>query len=158
MYQSKWNGEFDKAELLLYEEVTKMPPFKRRTLAIIGTTGVGRRTLKGRLINSDPDKFAGVIPCKYMIFVKRIGYLFNCYNIVDINLLLVPCVPRHYAAPKRIGGKRSKLLVYRTRSNGTRYPRAQVFGVRRTRRQFVRYKLGFHSRRHKSGENVRFRL
>lgn len=62
MYQSKWNGEFDKAELLLYEEVTKMPPFKRRTLALIGTTGVGRRTLKGRLINSDPEKFAGVIP------------------------------------------------------------------------------------------------
>lgn len=65
MYQSKWNGEFDKAELILYEEVTKMPPFKRRTLAIIGTTGVGRRTLKGRLINSDPQRFAGVIPCKY---------------------------------------------------------------------------------------------
>ncbi|XP_022160059.1 MAGUK p55 subfamily member 6 isoform X2 [Myzus persicae] len=62
MYQSKWNGEFDKAELILYEEVTKMPPFKRRTLAIIGTTGVGRRTLKGRLINSDPQRFAGVIP------------------------------------------------------------------------------------------------
>lgn len=65
MYQSKWNGEFDKAELMLYEEVTKMPPFKRRTLALIGATGVGRRTLKGRLINSDPEKFAGVIPCKY---------------------------------------------------------------------------------------------
>ncbi|XP_050427061.1 protein PALS2 [Adelges cooleyi] len=62
MYQSKWNGEFDKAELILYEEVTKMPPFKRRTLALVGTTGVGRRTLKGRLINSDPAKFAGVIP------------------------------------------------------------------------------------------------
>lgn len=67
MYQSKWNGEFDKAELILYEEVTKMPPFKRRTLALIGTTGVGRRTLKCRLINSDPEKFAGVIPCKYKI-------------------------------------------------------------------------------------------
>lgn len=75
MYQSKWNGEFDKAELMLYEEVTKMPPFKRRTLALIGTTGVGRRTLKGRLINSDPDKFAGVIPCKYS-FKHIIFYLF----------------------------------------------------------------------------------
>lgn len=69
MYQSKWNGEFDKAELLLYEEVTKMPPFKRRTLALIGTTGVGRRTLKGRLINSDPEKFAGVIPCKFSFYM-----------------------------------------------------------------------------------------
>ena len=64
MYQSKWNVEFDKAELLLYEEVTRMPPFKRRTLALVGPSGVGRRTLKGRLINSDPNRFAGVIPSK----------------------------------------------------------------------------------------------
>ncbi|XP_054282669.1 protein PALS2-like isoform X2 [Macrosteles quadrilineatus] len=62
MYESKMNSEFDKAELLLYEEVTRMPPFKRRTLALVGTHGVGRRTLKNRLINSDPDKFAAVIP------------------------------------------------------------------------------------------------
>lgn len=64
IYQSKSNCDFDKAELLLYEEVTKMPPFKRKTLVLIGTQGVGRRTLKNRLINSDPEKFAGVIPCK----------------------------------------------------------------------------------------------
>ncbi|KAL1513454.1 hypothetical protein ABEB36_002863 [Hypothenemus hampei] len=62
IYQSKSNCDFDKAELLLYEEVTKMPPFKRKTLVLIGTQGVGRRTLKNRLINSDPDKFSGVIP------------------------------------------------------------------------------------------------
>ncbi|CAG9858949.1 unnamed protein product [Phyllotreta striolata] len=61
-YQSKSNCDFDKAELLLYEEVTKMPPFKRKTLVLIGTQGVGRRTLKTRLINSDTEKFAGVIP------------------------------------------------------------------------------------------------
>jgi len=64
MYKSKSNCEFDKAELLLYEEVTRMPPFKRRTLALIGSQGVGRRTLKNRLINSDPDKFGGVVPRK----------------------------------------------------------------------------------------------
>nr|CAD7453695.1 unnamed protein product [Timema tahoe] len=62
MYQSKSNSEFDKADLLLYEEVTRMPPFKRRTLALIGSQGVGRRTLKNRLINSDPEKFGGVVP------------------------------------------------------------------------------------------------
>lgn len=79
MYQSKWNGEFDKAELLLYEEVTKMPPFKRRTLALIGTTGVGRRTLKCRLINSDPEKFAGVIPCKYSFVTDLFSLCYCCY-------------------------------------------------------------------------------
>ncbi|KAF4522807.1 hypothetical protein B566_EDAN017159 [Ephemera danica] len=62
MYQSKQNSEFDKAELMLYEEVTRMPPFRRKTLALIGCHGVGRRTLKNRLINSDPDKFGAVVP------------------------------------------------------------------------------------------------
>lgn len=65
IYKSKSNSDFDKAELLLYEEVTRMPPFKRKTLVLIGTQGVGRRTIKNRLINSDPDKFGSVVPCKY---------------------------------------------------------------------------------------------
>ncbi|KAL6432738.1 hypothetical protein ACFW04_006260 [Cataglyphis niger] len=62
MYQSKSNGEFDAAELLLYEEVARMPPFRRKTLALVGPRGVGRRTLKNRLINSDPEKFGTVVP------------------------------------------------------------------------------------------------
>ncbi|EFN87862.1 MAGUK p55 subfamily member 6 isoform X2 [Harpegnathos saltator] len=62
MYQSKSNGEFDGAELLLYEEVARMPPFRRKTLALVGPRGVGRRTLKNRLINSDPDKFGTIVP------------------------------------------------------------------------------------------------
>ncbi|XP_012262525.2 MAGUK p55 subfamily member 2 [Athalia rosae] len=62
MYQSKSNGEFDAAELLLYEEVARMPPFRRKTLALVGPRGVGRRTLKNRLINSDPDKFGTIVP------------------------------------------------------------------------------------------------
>ncbi|XP_059485902.1 protein PALS2 isoform X2 [Neocloeon triangulifer] len=62
MYQSKQNADFDKAELSMYEEVTRMPPFRRKTLALVGCHGVGRRTLKNRLINSDPEKFAAVIP------------------------------------------------------------------------------------------------
>lgn len=65
LFQSKANSEFDKAELLMYEEVTQTPPFKRHTLALVGTHGVGRRTLKNRLINSDPEKFGAVIPSKY---------------------------------------------------------------------------------------------
>ncbi|XP_068140511.1 protein PALS2 isoform X4 [Drosophila tropicalis] len=62
MYRSVANCEFDKAELLLYEEVTRMPPFRRKTLVLIGVSGVGRRTLKNRLINSDVDKFGAIIP------------------------------------------------------------------------------------------------
>lgn len=80
MYESKSNSEFDKAELLLYEEVTRMPPFKRRTLALIGTHGVGRRTLKNRLINSDPEKFGAVIPSmlnNQLILSLTVGYPFS---------------------------------------------------------------------------------
>ncbi|XP_037957234.1 MAGUK p55 subfamily member 6 isoform X2 [Teleopsis dalmanni] len=62
MYRSVANCEFDKADLMLYEEVTRMPPFRRKTLVLIGVSGVGRRTLKNRLVNSDPDRFGVVIP------------------------------------------------------------------------------------------------
>ncbi|XP_036320487.1 MAGUK p55 subfamily member 6 isoform X2 [Rhagoletis pomonella] len=62
MYKSIANCEFDKADLMLYEEVTKMPPFRRKTLVLIGVPGVGRRTLKTRLVNSDSERFGFVLP------------------------------------------------------------------------------------------------
>nr|CAG4651677.1 EOG090X032R [Triops cancriformis] len=62
LYQIKSSAELDKAELLLYEEVTRMPPFRRKTLILIGSEGIGRRTLKNRLINSDAERFGTVLP------------------------------------------------------------------------------------------------
>lgn len=64
LYKTKENADYDKADLVLYEEVTRMPPFKRKTLVLVGAQGVGRRTLKNRLINSDSNKFGTVIPRK----------------------------------------------------------------------------------------------
>lgn len=64
LYKTKENAEYDKADLVIYEEVTRMPPFKRKTLVLVGVQGVGRRTLKNRLINSDQTKFGSVIPRK----------------------------------------------------------------------------------------------
>ncbi|XP_035714586.1 MAGUK p55 subfamily member 2 isoform X4 [Folsomia candida] len=61
-YTAKQNAEFDRAELMLYEEVTRMPPFRRKTLVIVGTSGVARRTLKNRLVNWDPHRFGAVLP------------------------------------------------------------------------------------------------
>lgn len=61
-YKFKANNDFDKADLNFYEEVTRMPPFKRKTLVLIGVQGVGRRTLKNRLVNSDQKKFGAVMP------------------------------------------------------------------------------------------------
>lgn len=62
MYQSDLYAEFERAELQLYEEVCRMPPFERKTLVLIGAKGVGRRTLKARLIAYDPDRYAAPIP------------------------------------------------------------------------------------------------
>jgi hypothetical protein len=52
----------DKADLKLYEEVARMPPFQRKTLVLIGTEGIGRRSLKTKLLNLDPDRFGATIP------------------------------------------------------------------------------------------------
>ena len=65
MFSTKQSVEYDKAELILYEEVARMPPFMRKTLVLVGSHGVGKRTLKNRIISSDPSKFGGVIPRKF---------------------------------------------------------------------------------------------
>lgn len=57
--------------MTLYEEVTRMPPFKRKTLVLVGTQGVGRRTLKNRLMNSDVKKFGGVMPRKTTTIIQK---------------------------------------------------------------------------------------
>ncbi|CAG2161381.1 unnamed protein product [Oppiella nova] len=62
MYQLQANADFDKAELLLYEEVCRTPPFERKTLILVGAQGVGRRTLKSRIIAYDTDRFATPLP------------------------------------------------------------------------------------------------
>ncbi|KAM6905659.1 MAGUK p55 subfamily member 2a [Xenentodon cancila] len=62
MYVTTKNAEFDRHEILLYEEVAKVPPFKRKTLILIGAQGVGRRRLKAKLLLRDPQIFGTTIP------------------------------------------------------------------------------------------------
>lgn len=57
--------EFDRHELLIYEEVARMPPFRRKTLVLIGAQGVGRRSLKNKLILWDPDRYGTTVPCEW---------------------------------------------------------------------------------------------
>lgn len=83
MYHLQSNYEFDKAELYLYEEVCRTPPFERKTLILIGAQGVGRGTLKNRIVSYDPDRFeiplphtsrpirVGEIDGKHYYFVSR---------------------------------------------------------------------------------------
>ncbi|XP_010179897.1 PREDICTED: MAGUK p55 subfamily member 2 [Mesitornis unicolor] len=62
MYLTTKNAEFDRHELLIYEEVARMPPFRRKTLVLIGAQGVGRRSLKNKLIMADQARYGTTIP------------------------------------------------------------------------------------------------
>ncbi|XP_050417933.1 protein PALS2 [Patella vulgata] len=60
-YNTKANTDFDRCDVLIYEEVRRMSPFQRSVLVLVGANGVGRRSLKERLIRDDPRRFSGVI-------------------------------------------------------------------------------------------------
>uniref|UniRef100_A0A1A8KYY5 Membrane protein, palmitoylated 6a (MAGUK p55 subfamily member 6) n=2 Tax=Nothobranchius pienaari TaxID=704102 RepID=A0A1A8KYY5_9TELE len=62
MYLTAKNAEFDRYELQIYEEVARMPPFQRKTLVLIGAQGVGRRSLKNRLIILNPFRYGTTVP------------------------------------------------------------------------------------------------
>ncbi|XP_075992043.1 MAGUK p55 subfamily member vari isoform X1 [Anticarsia gemmatalis] len=62
VYESRSSVALEGAELALYEEVARTPPFLRRVLALVGTRGVGRRTIKNRMIQEHPDRFGAVVP------------------------------------------------------------------------------------------------
>ncbi|XP_078519582.1 protein PALS2 isoform X1 [Lissotriton helveticus] len=62
MYLTTRNAEFDRHEIQIYEEVARMPPFQRKTLVLIGAQGVGRRSLKNRLIVLFPLRFGTTVP------------------------------------------------------------------------------------------------
>uniref|UniRef100_A0A8C8IK88 MAGUK p55 scaffold protein 2a n=1 Tax=Oncorhynchus tshawytscha TaxID=74940 RepID=A0A8C8IK88_ONCTS len=62
MYLTTKNADFDRHELLIYEDVAKVPPFRRKTLVLIGALGVGRRSLKNKLLLSDPQHYGTTIP------------------------------------------------------------------------------------------------
>ncbi|XP_046894623.1 MAGUK p55 subfamily member 2a [Hypomesus transpacificus] len=62
MYVTTRNAEFDRHELLIYEEVAKVPPFRRKTLVLIGAQGVGRWSLKNKMLLKDTQLFGTTIP------------------------------------------------------------------------------------------------
>ncbi|OWF36413.1 MAGUK p55 subfamily member 2 [Mizuhopecten yessoensis] len=80
-YATKNTTDFDRCDLSIYEEVARMPPFERKTLIIVGATGVGRRSLKERLLKDDPRRFGAVMPhtCREMRDgeVNGKGYFFT---------------------------------------------------------------------------------
>ncbi|XP_034303986.2 protein PALS2 [Magallana gigas] len=61
-YTTRNHKDFDKCNITIYEEVTRMPPFQRKTLVLVGANHVGRRSMKERLIRDDPRRFGAVMP------------------------------------------------------------------------------------------------
>uniref|UniRef100_A0AAY4DVE3 Peripheral plasma membrane protein CASK n=1 Tax=Denticeps clupeoides TaxID=299321 RepID=A0AAY4DVE3_9TELE len=60
-YKDKYLAKHN-ADLVTYEEVVKLPAFKRKTLVLLGAHGVGRRHIKNTLITKHPNRFAYPIP------------------------------------------------------------------------------------------------
>ncbi|XP_022701250.1 peripheral plasma membrane protein CASK-like isoform X3 [Varroa jacobsoni] len=52
----------DDMDLSCYEEVMKVPAFRRNTLVLLGAHGVGRRHIKNTLIGGNPERYAYPIP------------------------------------------------------------------------------------------------
>lgn len=61
---SKRTALFGQLDLVTYEEVVRLPTFRRKTLVLLGAHGVGRRHIKNTLIQRHPDRFAYPIPRK----------------------------------------------------------------------------------------------
>ncbi|XP_021944325.1 peripheral plasma membrane protein CASK isoform X3 [Folsomia candida] len=61
-YSAKHNAIFDSLELSTYEEVVRLPSFRRKSLVLLGAHGVGRRHIKNCLISRHPDLYAYPIP------------------------------------------------------------------------------------------------
>ena len=80
MYALAENEDFDRQEIVTYEEVARLMPYPAvpRPIVLIGPPGVGRNELKRRLIALDPDKFRTTIPCE--------KYAFIYYYFPDIQL------------------------------------------------------------------------
>ncbi|CAJ0938778.1 unnamed protein product, partial [Ranitomeya imitator] len=61
-YLAKHSSIFDQLDVVSYEEVVSLPAFKRRTLVLIGVSGVGRSHIKNILLTKYPERFSYPLP------------------------------------------------------------------------------------------------
>ncbi len=87
--------EFDRHELRIYEEVAKVPPFRRKTLVLIGAQGVGRRSLKNKILVSDSHRYGTTTPCQCIFIFNicalniKIGFMLDVFKVGPHLLLLL---------------------------------------------------------------------
>lgn len=114
-----------------------MPPFQRKTLVLIGAQGVGRRSLKNRLIVMNPLRYGTTVPCKCGKDTER---------VVCFGCLICLFSSSYITASQTRGERRAELLFCDARRDGERHQREPVPGARRVRWQPLRYKNRLHPR------------
>uniref|UniRef100_A0A3P9DU59 Protein PALS1 n=1 Tax=Maylandia zebra TaxID=106582 RepID=A0A3P9DU59_9CICH len=64
LYNPHRNDDLDNEEILTYEEMAlyHQPANRKRSIALIGPSGCGQEQLRQRLLNSEPERFAGAVP------------------------------------------------------------------------------------------------
>ncbi|XP_017694215.1 PREDICTED: MAGUK p55 subfamily member 2 isoform X3 [Lepidothrix coronata] len=147
MYVTTKNAEFDRHELLIYEEVARMPPFRRKTLVLIGAQGVGRRSLKNKLIMSDQARYGTTIPSASCITPVR------SLSPVSSTILVIIPVPWEHPCHLHISeakGERAGWAGISFRvpgGDGGRHQGWEVPGARRVRGKPVRNQDRLHPSR-----------
>ena len=106
-----------------------MTEYGRRTLVLLGVSGVGRRTLKSMLLAQLPNRFATVVPCEF----------WTSYRLAaECKPMMAPAC-RHVASAARRRAARPRVYVRNQRGNarndqtkcGRRMGRTQVADFRR---------------------------
>lgn len=61
-----FSSDVDNDEILTYEEMAlyHQPANRKRPIALIGPTSCGQVELRQRLLNNQPERFAGAVPRK----------------------------------------------------------------------------------------------
>uniref|UniRef100_A0A8C4E0S8 Protein PALS1 n=1 Tax=Dicentrarchus labrax TaxID=13489 RepID=A0A8C4E0S8_DICLA len=64
LYNAHRNDDVDNEEILTYEEMAlyHQPANRKRPIALIGPTSCGQAELRQRLLNNQPERFAGAVP------------------------------------------------------------------------------------------------
>uniref|UniRef100_G3NAW0 Protein PALS1 n=1 Tax=Gasterosteus aculeatus aculeatus TaxID=481459 RepID=G3NAW0_GASAC len=64
LYNTNRNDDLDNEEVLTYEEMAlyHQPANRKRPIALIGPASCGQAELRQRLLNSQPERFAGAVP------------------------------------------------------------------------------------------------
>lgn len=94
-----------------------MPPFQRKTLVLIGAQGVGRRSLKNRLIVMNPLRYGTTVPCEYArqmadVIAMSAASRFPTPVCVLTPLLTFRLQSRHADQGKRRGTARTTALLH----------------------------------------------